>query len=132
MAYSGAQGKIVITAPAAKTPPVGSYTLNKRAKLSESTHSGSGGGEERTKVNRGGTVSFMCNYDATDTPEAIGMAEGDEFTANLWIGESGKMYSPVTLIVENIDIVGVSQDSHVTYSGTAYVQGALGDPVAAA
>lgn len=108
--------------------PVAEWSLDKRARLADSTTSASGG-EVRKTVLRGGT--FRCNvpWNSSLFPETAGFVEGGELTAlALIIGDSGWMYQ-FPAIMEQISIVVNAANDIVRLTISGYSQGGVPLPV---
>lgn len=128
---SGTGGKIIVTSASAAELAVGSYTLTKKNKHGDITSSNTGGWETATIIVRGGSINAKIFWDTTASmnPEALGLDVG--FTANLWIGSTGKMYGGVVLLTESLALVGCSQEGVVEFDVEAKINSALGNPVTA-
>jgi hypothetical protein len=84
---SGTSGRIVII-ESNKELAVGEYTLERAATLADIANSLTGGWDKSKRIRRGGKLTATIDWDAGVTPEAAGVDEGDEFTANCWIGDT--------------------------------------------
>ncbi len=127
--YSGSEGKVIITS-AAGTPEleVTGWTLEKAATLAEITNSTTAKACKYKLVKKGGTCTLDIIWDSVKTPEDCSLDEGDELTADLRLGDSGKEYNNVPLIVERLSVTGCTQDGVVTYQVNANINGTVPDP----
>jgi len=108
--------------------PVAEWSVDKRARLADSTTSASGG-ERRNKVLRGGTFRVNVPWNSTLTPEACGFREGDELESlSLYLGDSLLMYQ-FPAIMEQISVVVNSSNDIIRLTISGYSQGAIPDPV---
>lgn len=128
---SGTSGRIVITSAANKELAVGTYTFDKTASLADIGSSLSGGYEQAKRIRKGGRLQGTILWDALVVPEDASLDAGDEPIADLYIGESGKYYHNVPLIVETLSLTGATQDNVVTYALTARTNGTIPDPTTA-
>jgi hypothetical protein len=129
--YSGTSGRIVILGTPGGELAVGTYTFDKTASLADIGNSTSGGFELSKRIRRGGKLTATVLWDSGAIPETVGIDSGDEFTADLYIGESGKYYHSVPLISESLSVLGCTQDNVVTYQLTARANGTIPDPTSA-
>lgn len=121
------EGRIVITSGTVDLA-VGSYTLTKRGTLAETTNSTTGGWERHKKVKRGGDLTAKVFWDPAHTPEALNIDIGDEFTCDLYIGDSGQKYAAVPFTCETIALKGCDQNGVAEYDLTAKSNGTIPDP----
>lgn len=127
---SGTGGKIVITSASSAELAVGTYTVTRTNKHDDVTGSHTAGWETFKTVVRGGSITGEIFWDASKTPEDCALDEGDEVTADLHIGSSGKKYAGVKLLMESLALVGCSQDAVVHYTFNAKINALPADPVA--
>lgn len=127
---SGTGGKIVITSASSAELAVGTYTVTRTNKQDEVTGSHTLGWETFQTIVRGGSIQAEIFWDTNKTPEDCSLDEGEEFTADLYIGSSGKKYAGVILLTESLTFVGCSQDAVVHYTLQAKINSKPGDPVA--
>jgi hypothetical protein len=128
--FSATSGRIVILT-GGKDLAVGTYTFERTTQLADVGNSLSGGYEKRKRIRKGGRLQAEVFWDSGAVPEELGIDQGDEFTADLYIGESGKKYAAVPLITDTLAVMGCTQDNVVKYNLTAYANGVIPDPSAA-
>jgi hypothetical protein len=129
---SATGGKIVVTSASNAELAVGSYTLTKNNKQADTTHSGTGGWETHTKVVKGAKIQAKVFWDTTSGKDPDTLALDDAWTANLWIGNTGKMYAAVSILTESLAITACSQDGVVEFDVQGNVNGALPSQTTAA
>lgn len=109
--------------------PVAEWSVDKRARLADSTTSASGG-EHRTRVLRGGTFRINVPWNSVLTPEDAGFREGDELDALcLYLGDSLLMYQ-FPAIMEQVSVVVNAANDIIRLTISGYSQGGIPDPVA--
>lgn len=126
--YSGSGGKIVVLSHSSAELQVGNYRLRKLARLADTTNSSTGGGEQRKKVVKGGQLNAEVFWDSANTPETLGIDEGEEWTAALYLGDSTLKHNSCTFITESLEVTGCDQNGVVRYALSAFHQGILPDP----
>jgi hypothetical protein len=90
--------------------------MTKKNRLSETTHSGSGGNAQYIKTVNEYSGSVTANWDSTAVPEAV-IDVGSTVNLVLYMGDSNKAYS-ISAIIETLEPSVPNQQGHVTYSFT--------------
>jgi hypothetical protein len=124
--WSSQGGHVKLTA--AVTVPVSDWEAERTSRLAETTVSTSGG-ERRKKVLGGGTWTFNCPWDDSQTPESLGLREGAELAdMRLFLGESSLMLQ-FAGIVERVRYVSNATNDVVRLTVSGFVQGTIPDPL---
>jgi hypothetical protein len=114
-------------AGAAIQRPVAEWRLKKHAILADATTSS---GQRRKAVLKTGDITFSTPWDSDQTPESIGLTEGAELAdVRLLIGDSGKQFGPLVMIVESLEVINDSTKDIDRLVVVGYCQGAVPGPV---
>lgn len=126
MSLISGHGGYITVDPTAAQVEVLDWTLNRQARLVESTNSGSQGTVRRTSILKDGSFTVNLQYDDAQLPEVdVSLDIGDTGTMVLHIGDSGKFYS-FPYIIESVQPKSDSANaSLVTCTITGYVNGAV-------
>src|SRR5262245_17371412 len=125
--HKGHGGTVLVGA--ATWDGVTKWTLNKKGRLADITHSGTGGVVKRKKTvtDGDGTIEFI--WDSDNIPDVdMTFDHGDEFTLKLNVGDSGKFYQ-FAAIADMVTIVDDETQDVVRGTATFFVNGAVTDPV---
>ena len=89
--HKGNGGKILVGATEVN---VAKWEMTKTSELGVTTHSGTGGWVTKKGCNRTGTITIDIPWDSTQIPDTdISLDDGDEFSGQAWLGDSGKFYT---------------------------------------
>lgn len=109
---------------------VGEWTLTKRNRLAETTHSGSGGNAEYKKTVMEADWTANIPWDSDQIWETdVALDAGDNGSSlKFTLGDSGKFFD-MPYIVESVRPIVNNQQDVVRYEVTGKSNGAITDPV---
>lgn len=104
--------------------------IQKRARLAESTDSGTSGRERWTKIITGALLTIDFVWDSDLIPDTdVSLDAGDTVQFRQVIGSTGKFYSIAQIIVETLETVYDNVNDVVRGTVVALANGAITDPV---
>src|SRR5262245_16797434 len=125
--HKGHGGTVLVGA--ATWDGVTKWTLNKKGRLADITHSGTGGVVRRKKTvtDGDGTVEFI--WDSTNIPDTdVTLDHGDEVALVLFVGDSTKSYS-FNAVVDVLTLVDDETQDVVRGTLTFFANGPFTDPI---
>ncbi len=104
------------------------WTMNKKNRLAETTHSGTSGNAtwQKTVAEADGTAEIV--WDAALTPETGGIDAGDSGNAEFQLGASALKFASVPIIIESYTLTVDNETGVITYSTNWKSNGAVPDP----
>lgn len=104
------------------------WTLSKKNRIAETTHSGSNGWATRQKTvaEADGTAEIL--WDSTLTTENAGLDQGDTGNLDLKVGASALVYTDIPIIVESFTMDVDQETGLVKYTVNWLSNGTVPDP----